>query len=180
MLLFSTNNNIDMIRCATVATNLRQQKGLKMLLILLAILGFFQCKSSAVRFEPEELAEIDVTHDYPHKEFYLQDIAKVEYISFETNDNVLMGRSIKIFFVSDDYIIAANTAEGDIFVYTGSDKWKYSFNHKGQWLGEYIYRTIVMSTMICRLSYISFFASRRDVSSVQVLKKRIILSSVII
>jgi hypothetical protein len=85
------------------------------------------------------LPVIDVSKNHPRKEFYLQDIAKVEYIPFETNDNALMGRTIKIFYVSDDYIIAANVVEGDVFVYDGKGKWKYSFNHKGQGPREYLY-----------------------------------------
>ena len=85
------------------------------------------------------LPVIDVSKNHPRKEFYLQDIAKVEYIPFETNDKALMGRSIKVFYMSDDYIIAANRREGDIFVYDGKGKWKFSFNHKGQGPMEYIY-----------------------------------------
>ena len=82
---------------------------------------------------------MDVSKSYSRKEFNLQDIATVEYIPFETNDNALMGRSIKIFYMSDDYIIAANVVEGDVLVYDGKGKWKYSFNHKGQGPREYVY-----------------------------------------
>lgn len=113
--------------------------GLKTTAIFIIALLFLRCKSGAGKYGSGELAEIDVSKDYPRKEFYLQDIAKVEYIPFETNDNALMGRSIKIFYVSDDYIIAANLNEGDIFVYDGNGKWKYSFNHKGQGPQEYVY-----------------------------------------
>ena len=119
---------------------------MKKVVFIIAICGvfvlalvFLQCKPGTGKYKEGELAEIDVTKDYPRKEFYLQDIAKVEYIPFETNDNAMMGRSVKIFYVSDNYIIAANVIEGDIFVYDGNGKWKYSFNHKGQGSNEYIY-----------------------------------------
>jgi len=117
----------------------KKKAGLKMTVVFITVLALVQCKSGTGKYGAGELAEIDVTKNYPRKELYLQDIAKVEYIPFETNDNALMGRSIKIFYMSDDYIIAANTVEGDVFVYNGNGKWKYSFNHKGQGPGEYIY-----------------------------------------
>ena len=93
-----------------------------------------------------------ISKNYSRKEFNLQDIAKVEYIPFETNDNALMGRSTKIFNVSDDYIIAANTIEGDVFVYDGKGKWKYSFNHKGQGPSEYVYlHSIALYQFACQI-----------------------------
>ncbi len=116
----------------------KKKAGLKMAVIFITALVLLQCKSGTGKYGAGELAEIDVTQDYPRKEFYLQDIAKVEYIPFETNDHALMGRSLTVFYVSDDYIIAANTVEGDVFVYNGNGKWKYSFNHKGQGPGEYV------------------------------------------
>ena len=105
------------------------------------LLSFFLLGSQLLNSQSKtnSLPMIDVSKSYSRKEFNLQDVAKVEYIPFETNDNALMGRSIKIFYVSDDYIIAANTIEGDVFVYNGNGKWKYSFNHKGQGPREYVY-----------------------------------------
>jgi len=127
--------------CKVMKTIIRFNKwtSLKMTVIFILVPVFLQSKPDTFKQEAAKLAEIDVTKSYPLKEFYLQDIANVEYIPFETNDNALMGRSIKIFYVSDNYIIAANTIEGDVFVYDGKGKWKYSFNHKGQGPKEYIY-----------------------------------------
>ena len=115
-----------------------KRTNLKITVFFIITLLLLQCKPGEGN-TAGELAEIDVTKDYPRKEFYLQDIAKVEYIPFETNENALMGRSLKIYHVSDNYIIAANFIEGDIFVYDGSGKWKYSFNHKGQGPKEYVF-----------------------------------------
>jgi hypothetical protein len=84
------------------------------------------------------LIEIDVSQKYPSKALYLQDIAKVEYIPLETNANTLMSlRLDMIAYVSDDYIIATNSTQGDIFVFDGKGKSKFSFNHKGQGPMEY-------------------------------------------
>ena len=85
-----------------------------------------------------DLPTIDVTNQYYQKEIYMQDVAKVEYIPLETNDKSWMWSYIKIFYMSEDYIIASNESDGDIFVYDGKGKRKYSFNHKGQGAEEYI------------------------------------------
>ena len=124
-------------RVVETVDRFKNRTGLKTTVIFITVLVLLQCKSGTGKYGAGELAEIDVTKDYPRKEFFLQDIAKVEYIPFETNDNALMGRSMKVFYVSDDYIIASNYIEGDIFVYSGNGKWKYSFNHRGQGPGEY-------------------------------------------
>ena len=126
-------SNLD--RGMETGNRFKKWVGLKMTMIFIAVLVLLQCKSGTGKYGAGELAEIDVTQDYPRKEFFLQDIAKVEYIPFETNNNALMGRSMKVFYVSDDYIIASNYIEGDIFVYSGNGKWKYSFNHRGQGKG---------------------------------------------
>ena len=125
-------------RIMQTVDHFKKWTSLKVAVIFIISLVLLQCKSVTRRIGDGELAEIDVTKDYLQKEFYLQDIAKVEYIPFETNDNAIMGRSVRVFYVSEDYIITANTSEGDIFVYDGIGKWKYSFNHKGQGPGEYI------------------------------------------
>ena len=110
---------------------------LKTTLFLGVVLALTQCKPDTGKNTADELVEIDVTKNYPRKEFYLQDIANVEYIPFETNDNALMGRSMRVSYVSEYYIIASNYLEGDIFVYDGKGKWKYTFNHIGQGPNEY-------------------------------------------
>ena len=114
-----------------------ERLGMKITALFIAMSVLLQCNPGTGKYGSGELAEIDVTKDYSQKEFYLQDIAKVEYIPFETNDNALMGSSLKIYYVSDNYIIAAHFTAGDIFVYDGKGKWKYSFNHKGQGPMEY-------------------------------------------
>ena len=119
---------------------------LKMAVIFIITLLLLQCKSGSSKQAvgelteklAEELAEIDVTKNYPKKEFYLQDIANVEYIPLETNNNTLMRfRQDAIVHVSDDYIIVQNYNESDIFVFDGQGKSKFSFNHRGQGPSEY-------------------------------------------
>jgi hypothetical protein len=85
-----------------------------------------------------DLAEINISRTYPERELYLQDIAEVEYIPLETNDNTLIGVSRTV-YVSDNYIIIINVMSGDVLVFDGKGKSKFSFNHKGQSGTEYIY-----------------------------------------
>ena len=98
---------------------------------LLALL--FSCCKANNKSEINELASIDVLKQYPEKIIFLQDIANIDYIRLETNLNTLLRTEmdLKIAHVSDDYIIASNTSDGDVFVFDGSGKSKFSFNHKG-------------------------------------------------
>ena len=110
---------------------------MKKLLLFLSILMFLQCKTSTGKQGAGDLAEIDISQNYPEREMYLQDIAQVEYIPLETNDNLLLGNTANIVYVSDNYIIVRNMREGDVFVFDGQGKSKFSFNNKGQSGTEY-------------------------------------------
>ena len=106
--------------------------------LFLAVLLLPQCVTNVTKFGVGDLVEIVVSHQkYPVKELYLQDIAEVEYIPLETNRNTLMRSTARIVHVSDDYIITSNTPDGDIFVFDGKGKSKFSFNHKGRGPEEY-------------------------------------------
>jgi len=140
---YSRLNNVmevgNHFKNGTSSKSLRSKGGINIKVLVLLPLFLVGGQLLYSQSTTSALPIIDVSKNYPRKEFYLQDIAKVEYIPFETNDKALMGRAIKVFYVSDDYIIAANTIEGDVFVYDGKGKWKYSFNHKGQGPREYVY-----------------------------------------
>jgi len=110
---------------------------MKKTVFFLALLLLTQCKANRNKQEVGDIVEIDVSRTYPTKELYLQDIAKVEYIPLETNDNTLMKLTNVRIHVSDDYIITTNRSEGDFFVFDGKGKSKYSFNHRGQGPREY-------------------------------------------
>ena len=114
-------------------------KGVAIIVCFFAVLllSLTQCKSDSSTVTGG-LAEIDVSQKYPEKKLYIQDLAKVEYIPLETNNNTLMRfRSDVIAYVSDDYIIAENYNDGDVFVFDGKGKSKFSFNHKGQGPTDY-------------------------------------------
>ena len=111
---------------------------MKKTVFFLAVLLFTQCTSNSKK-EASEIPKIDVSRNYPEREVFLQDVAKVEYIPLETNDNTLISSNSRIVYVSDNYIIVINLTQGDIFVFDGQGKSKFSFNNKGQSGTEYGY-----------------------------------------
>ena len=112
--------------------------------IIILFLSFNQNKQ-----QKSDLITIDVLKKYPLKNIYLQDIANVEYIRLETNLNTLLrdDLALKIVHISDDYIIASNTGDGDVFIFDGKGKIKNSFNKKGQH-EKMEYRNITALTFI--------------------------------
>ena len=110
---------------------------MKKTVFFLALLLLTQCKTGNNKQEAGDIVEIDVSQKYSEREVLLQDIAKVEYIPLETNDNTLIGLSRTV-YVSDNYIIVINIREGDIFVFDGKGKSKFSFNKRGQSGTEYV------------------------------------------
>jgi hypothetical protein len=124
---------------------------MKKTVFFLAVLLFAGCKTGSSRQEAGEIAEIDVSQKYPEREVFLQDIAKVEYIPLETNDNTLISISQTV-YVSDHYIIIINIREGDILVFDGNGKSKFSFNNRGQSGTEYT-----------NLSYVAFDEKAKEI-----------------
>ena len=111
-------------------------KNVVRLVCIVAVLLHFQCKQGNNKITGDFVV-IDVSQKYPAKEFYLQDMATLEYIPLETNDKTLMRSTITPIYVSDNYIITSNQSDGDVFVFDGKGKSKFSFNHKGQGPMEY-------------------------------------------
>ena len=125
-------------KISMVTANRFKRISMQMAICIFAVLTFSQCKPDTGRNVTGELIVIDVTKDYPEKKIYIQDIAKVEYIPLETNDNTLIRSTSWRIHVSDDYIIIRNpNDQGDVFVFDGKGKSKFSFNHKGQGPEEY-------------------------------------------
>ena len=133
-------SNLDRIR--ETGECFKKWVSLKMAVIFIIVLVLFQCKSGTGKYETGNLAEIDISKKYPVQELYLQNIAKVEYIPLETNKNTLMRSGSTIVHVSDDYIIASNKTDGDVFVFDGKGKSKFSFNRKGP-NGAMEYRNLI-------------------------------------
>ncbi len=112
---------------------------MKKIYFLLAILLLSQCKNSSNKLGTDDLVEIDISKGYPERKLYIQDVAKIEYIPLETNNNALMKlQTTGIVHVSDNYIVAVSYRDGYVFVFDGKGNFKYSFNHVGKGPTEYV------------------------------------------
>jgi len=112
-------------------------KSLKIAVYFLAALLLSKCEMSSNKSGVGDLVEIDISKKYPEKEMLIQDLGNVEYIPLETNKNTLMRSRARIVHVSDYYIIASNTTDGDVFIFDGKGKSKFSFNREGRSGTEY-------------------------------------------
>lgn len=82
---------------------------------------------------------IDTNKKYPFKEFILNDMADITYISIETNNDVLINNGINaLSHFSDKYIIIVNYKSYDCYIFDRNGKIINFFNHKGQGPNEYL------------------------------------------
>jgi len=65
-------------------------------------------QTSCSKNDTTQLIKIDVTKNYPEKKLYIQDIADVEYVSLETDDNFLFSYLLG---VSDNFVVCGNHVE---------------------------------------------------------------------
>ena len=98
-------------------------------LMLLSILSACRNDSSS---GSDGLIHVDVTKDYPEKEFLLQDLFEVEYVRLETSDDFLTAGFV--LEVSDHYVVSRNTNifSGDFYLFdrqTGKGVAPVSYTH---------------------------------------------------
>jgi hypothetical protein len=77
----------------------------------------------------KKIPVIDKNKSYPIREFNLE--TEVSYIPLETNKEVLLDRSARIFHVSDTKILVANKTRGDVFIFGMDGKAVSKFNVMG-------------------------------------------------
>lgn len=93
--------------------------------------------ASASNINKDEPTLIDLKKEYPKLSLSWQDIASVEYIPLETNNDVLID-SYNSIFITDKTIIVCNKEEGDFFTFDRKGKFISKFNHKGGNGEEYL------------------------------------------
>lgn len=86
--------------------------------------------------DSQSLAIIDVTKSYPEKVIYVEDVASVEYVPLETNDQILL-EGCNVDAISSHYIVTHNIKDGTVFIFGRDGKIINSFNHKGGGGEEY-------------------------------------------
>ena len=87
------------------------------------------------------IPSIDITKEYPKRDFNIQEIADIEYIPLETTNEVLLeGGALSNVAISKEFIVTCNLRAGTMFVFSRSGKICHHFNHKGD--GKYEYQSL--------------------------------------
>lgn len=88
-----------------------------------------QDQASNTFTDDNKIINIDINKEYPQKNIVIQDIAKIEYIPLETNNNSLL-KNFNIGAITDSLIIPFNR-EGDVFIFNREGKFLNTFNRFG-------------------------------------------------
>lgn len=104
---------------------------MKYLFIIAFVLASCSIKTTTTT---QDLPILNVTQK-PEKTIYIEDIADLEFIRLETNDSILVSRSLPD-VVSEHYIVYHNQ-DGQVFVFSRKGEILYSFNHMGKGPEEY-------------------------------------------
>ena len=91
------------------------------------------CKSE--KGNKSSLIVFDVSTSYPEKEIRMEEIADIEYLQLELDDDFLFVNAPRI--VTSDKIII--NRDGDVLIFSRDGKTISKFNRKGNGPGEYIY-----------------------------------------
>jgi len=82
-----------------------------------------------------DLIHINVSTSYPEKEIKLEDVADIEYLQLEVNEDFLFREAPGI--ITEDKIIIGQRYNGDILVFSRDGKPLSKFNRKGGGPGDY-------------------------------------------
>ncbi len=85
----------------------------------------------------KDLIEVDVTKDYPKKDFNWEDLADIEFIPLETKDDFLCEERACIATLTDNLIVIANWSDGNVFIFDRKGNAVKKFNHQGPSGEEY-------------------------------------------
>ncbi len=92
------------------------------------IFAFLAGCSGDGQYKEALLPQIDVNEEYPEKEIFLQDVADIEYIPLETNEEMLFQGTIAA--VSDKGILGVSNKEVSCFCLTVTARRKILFAEK--------------------------------------------------
>ena len=88
------------------------------------------------------LIQIDVSASYPEREIKLEDVADIEYLQLELDDDYLFAREPHI--VTSNKIIISHSQSGDVLIFSRNGKPLSKFNRKGNGPGEYTYIRVLL------------------------------------
>ena len=105
--------------------------------VLYLIFPFFIVSCLENKQAENDVAFIDVTKTYSEKEIFLTDIASVDYLYLNSDDDDYL-YSGTISYLTKNTVVVYSHISGDILFFTREGNPKSCFNHKGQGPGEYI------------------------------------------
>ena len=106
----------------------------ELLIVVFICLLTISCTSKSLRSE-SDVIRINLFQDYQEREIDLNDIADIQYISMDVDENYLFKGSPR--YLSENLVIFYNTSDGSFLFFTKEGKPKSKFNHKGGGPGEY-------------------------------------------
>ena len=109
-------------------------------LLVLSVAAFLSIMSSCCGFQGDDLVKVvDLTLDYPQKEFIVQNFLDVEYLPLETSDEFITQGDVLA--IGEKYVLIKNWLnDGNIYIFDRkTGKGIRKFNRKGQGAGEYTF-----------------------------------------
>jgi hypothetical protein len=97
--------------------------------IFILIAGCFSDKSNS-----DDMIQVNVSISYPEKEIYLEDLAEIEYLQLEFDDEYLYN-DIRI--IASTKIITINHFNGDVLLFSKEGHPLAKFNHQGNGPNDY-------------------------------------------
>ena len=104
-------------------------------LSICVIICFQLCGCTSKKGNENTLIQFDVSASYPEKEIKLEDVADVEYLQLEFDEDFLFTELPSI--ITEDKIIIKRRRDGDILIFSRAGKPLSKFNRRGNGPGDY-------------------------------------------
>ena len=85
-------------------------------------------ETNPIRMPFDGLPVVDLTEEYPEKEFFVSE-DNINYVILETTPEALTGERFMLTYVSDSRIVGYNWERRDVLIFDGDGKMVSSFNH---------------------------------------------------
>ena len=104
----------------------------------LIVMVVFATSCSSDKPAKDSLAYIDVTKNYPEKVIFLTDIADINYLYLNSDDDDYLYQG-RIHCITKNMVVVVDDVSGSILFFSRDGNTKSRFNRKGQGPGEYIF-----------------------------------------
>ena len=112
---------------------MKREMTLKLFIFVIIYFPLYGC--TLEKGSESNLIEFNVSASYPEKEINLEDVADIEYLQLEFDENFLFSEVPQI--ITSDKIIFCRFLVGDILIFSRNGKPLFKFNHKGSGPEDY-------------------------------------------